>query len=126
MPDFSAIVGRNLKTGIGGHRVLMKLAIADYLYKTYHLVRFGGRIWRYDWGKGYYTYDPGDVLLHQEVVSIMTEVGDNEYFTTTIVSLTNSTSSTWRVIISRIFKTHSTNIQTLSMLKMCFQTRLYK
>jgi len=79
MPDFSAIVGRNLKTGIGGHRILMKLAIADYLYKTYHLVRFGGRIWRYDWGKGYYTYDPGDVLLHQEVVSIMTEVGDNEY-----------------------------------------------
>ena len=78
MPDFWSIEGRNSKTNNPGYVVLQKLAIADYLNKTYRLVRVGGQIWRYDWRKGYYVYDVDNSLLHHEIRDIIDMVGNRD------------------------------------------------
>jgi hypothetical protein len=78
MQDFWSIQGRNPKTNNPGYVVLQKLAIADYLRRTFSLVRVGGQIWRYNWRKGYYVYDAENGLLHKEIGIIMNEVGNRD------------------------------------------------
>jgi phage/plasmid-associated DNA primase len=80
MDTFWTIEGFNEKTGNMGHLSLKKLAIADYIQKAFNMVRFGGRIWWFDWNKSFYTYDSDDVLIHQEIVSIMNIVGDGDLY----------------------------------------------
>jgi hypothetical protein len=80
MPAFWDIEGLNVKTGNPGHLSLKKLPIADYIQKAFNLVKFGGRIWRYDWGKAFYTYDSDDVYIESEVAAIMDAVGDGDFY----------------------------------------------
>ena len=76
MDDFWKVEGYNQKTGNNGHLSLQKLAIADYISKAFNIVKFGGRLWWYDWRKAFYTYDSDDAFIHSEVATIMNLVGD--------------------------------------------------
>jgi phage/plasmid-associated DNA primase len=81
LQDFWSFEGKSQNNP--GYVVLNKLVIADYLCRTYRLIRYGGNNWHYDWTKGFYTYDNENLLLHKEICDIMNEVGihddDNIY-----------------------------------------------
>ena len=67
MTDFWAVEGFNPKTNNMGHLSLKNLPIADYVQKSFNMLRFGGRIWWFNWEKSFYMYDADDVLIHQNM-----------------------------------------------------------
>ena len=78
--SFWDIEGMNVKSGNPGHLSLKKLPISDYVNKVFNIVKFGGRNWRYDWQKAFYTYDQHDEKITQEVTDIIFKVGDGDFY----------------------------------------------
>ena len=62
-----------------GHLSLKKLPIADYIHKAFNIVKFGGRIWWFNWDKSFYIYDADNVFIEKEVCDIMDAVGNEMY-----------------------------------------------
>lgn len=79
MFDFWTVEGYNERTGNPGHLSLKKIPIANYIHKAFNIIRFGGRNWWYDWDKAFYTYDNDDALINQEIIEIMSKVGNGGY-----------------------------------------------
>jgi len=63
-----------------GHLSLQRNEIAKYLNSAFNLVRFGGKIWYYDWDSACFTYDADNDTLHTELATILLNVGDGDTY----------------------------------------------
>lgn len=80
MDTFWKVEGFSARTGNLGYLSLQRNEIAKYLNSAYNLVRFGGKIWYYDWDRACFTYDPDNDTLNTEAAIILLNVGNGDTY----------------------------------------------